>query len=243
MNKYSTIIFLILLFQVISSHFTWAQSISACSDLQNNLPRELATLNSSGLRAVTIQLIEQLDGQRALTDAEIGYYSQSPQLYYILFSKLHYSQLSEIYDCMVAAGRWVPMIERGRIGSTVNQIFGTQPNKMTRGQLQDLPSQVIRSIWLDLHITQIPWVTAEQLNYYLGQGGTFDSSDEMHLTKEQIQGINQENIQSALNRFNIYRWYRWFSDEQISWLSLEQLHNLILDIRKQDITEEGPIYK
>ena len=243
MNKYSTtIIFLILLFQVISSRFTWAQSISACSDLQNNLPRELATLYSSGLRAVTIQLIEQLDGQRSLTDAEIGYYSQSSELYYILFSKLHYSQLSELYDCMVAEGRWVPMIERGRVESTLDQLFGTQPNKMTRGQLQNLPSQVIHAIWLDLHITQIPWVTVEQLNYYLSQKGVFDSSDEMYLTKDQIQGISQENMQT-LNRFNIYRWYRWFSDKQISWLSPEQLHNLILGIREQDITKKGPIHR
>ena len=251
MNKYinSTIIFLILLFfHLTSSYFTWAQNISVCSDLQNNLPHELATLDSNGLRAVTIQLI---DNTPPTEDEILSYsffqaqFSEHPELlpfYYSNFSRTHYFQFSELYECMIAEERWAPITEKGKVESIWDWISGSLgPTKMTREQLQSLPPEVIPFIWSDLHSTQLSWVTIEQLNYYLSresQDGIFGGShNKKYLTKHQIQEINQENVQ-ALNRFDIYRWHRWFSDEQLSWRTPEQSHTLRLDLKQTII--KGP---
>ena len=225
MNKYTSnaIIFLILLFQVISPHFTWAQNTSTCSNLQNQLPYEFAVLSSNELRSVSIQLKAKLErNQETLDDDQIGYYSR----------------FSELYNCMVAEERWTPVAQRGRVQSALDWIPGyLEPTRMTREQLQKLPPEVIHSIWWNLANIQVSWLTVEQLNYRLSRGA-LAPTHKTYLTRDQVQGINQENVQNVLDRFDLYRWWRWLSDEQISWLSQEQLHTLILDLREQTIIEK-----
>ena len=141
---------------------------------------------------------------------------------------------------MVAEERWTPVAndDRGWLQSNLDwYIFGyLGPNDMTREQLQKLPPEVIHSIWWDLVNIQPSWLTAEQLNYRLSRG-PLAPPHKTYLTKDQIQGISQENVQNVLDRFDIYRWHRWFTDEQISWFSQEQLYTLILDLREQKIIE------
>ena len=215
MNKYisNTIIFSILLFQVTSPCFTWAGTLK-CSDLQNNLPPEFAALDLDELRAVTIQLTEKLEQcQEILTNAKIGYYFQ--------FSKL--------YHCMVGEGTWAPIAKRETWQSPMNWTsISLGPNRMTKEQIQKLPPEVIHSIWWDLDNIQIPWLTVEQLNYRLSRG-PLAPPHKTYLTKDQVQGISQENVQNALDEYDFYRWRKWLTDEQLSWLSPEQLHVLRLN--------------
>ena len=227
MNKYisNTIIFSILLFQVTFPCFTWAQGTSRCSDLQNNLPSEFAALDSDELRPLTIQLAGKFEQyQGLLTDARIDYYSQ----------------FSELYDCMVAEERWAPVAERGRFQSALDRVLSSPfksprltreltQTRMTREQIQKLPPAVIHSIWWDLADIQASWLTVEQLNYRLSQGHLSPPQME-YLTRSQVEGISQENVQSLYDS-DIYYWQEWLTDEQLSWLSQKQLHALILNLR------------
>ena len=109
---------------------------------------------------------------------------------------------------------------------------------LNKEELRRLSPEMIHLIWWDLASRQLPWLTVEQLNFRLSRGGlSYFSFYKVNLTQEQVVGVTRENVRNALDKFDIYRWWRWFSEEQISWLTEDQLRNLVLGIESNDMTE------
>ena len=105
-------------------------------------------------------------------------------------------------------------------------------------ELRHLSSEMIHLIWWNLTDKQISYLTTEHLNWRMSRRLPFAPPHKIWLTQKQVLGINKENIQNALDEFDIYRWWKWFSEEQISWLTEDQLRNLVLNIKKSNITED-----
>ena len=101
-------------------------------------------------------------------------------------------------------------------------------------ELRRISPETINLMWWNLANIQISWLTVDQLNWRMSRG-PLAPPHKTWLTREQVIGISKENIQNTLDEFDIYRWWRWFSEEQISWLTKDQLVKISLNLRNKEI--------
>lgn len=105
-------------------------------------------------------------------------------------------------------------------------------------ELRRLSPEMIHRIWWRLTNKQISWLTVEQLNWRMSRKFPFAPPHKTWLIQEQVLGINKGNIKNTLDEFDIYRWWKWFSEEQISWLTEDQLKDLVLNIKESTTIEQ-----
>ena len=185
---------------------------SRCSHLRNDLPHEFISFSLDELYPIAVQLKKYLEiNQNHLNLSEIN----------------NYAKFDKLLECMVKENKWAP-IKKKRFP------WSPDPTKITKTQFQNLPPEAPHLIWWTLSNEQVSWVTGDQLNWRLSQE-PLSAPHKTWLTKEQVQGINKENMQKVLDESDIYRWWKWFSDEQISWISKRHLCTLILNLRKNKI--------